>query len=570
MTVNQTATFSEFSYERPDMEAARSRFYAALDRFRQATSLPAQEEAMQEIYAVRNDLMTRYNVAHIRHTVNTADSFYDAENSWYDEHLPQVEGWKKDFYRALLDSPFRAELEHQWGPQLFRVAELSLRTFDEKILPLLQQENKLSSDYVRLKAQARIEFEGETYNLSSIQVVELSTDRDLRRRASRAKWEYFAGHGPELDRIFDELVGLRTRIARELGFDNFVELAYARLLRTDYGPADAARYRDAIHRYFVPLAQQLYEQQRKRLGLETLYHYDEELLFNDGNPQPQGDSGWIVEQARRMYSELSDDTDQFFRQMLSRQLMDLEAKDGKATGGYCTFIPAYGAPFIFSNFNGTSGDIDVLTHEVGHAFQVYNSRNIGISEYNWPTYEACEIHSMSMEFFTWPWMESFFGPDTAKYRLAHLGGAVRFLPYGVAVDEFQHLVYEQPDLTPAERRQAWRRIEKKYLPHRNYDGLEFLEQGGFWQKQTHIYGMPFYYIDYCLAQVCAFQFWQRDRQNHQAAWHDYVRLCRKGGSMAFLELVDYANLQSPFDKEVVKRMSQEVGHVLFGEVSVAV
>jgi M3 family oligoendopeptidase len=165
---------------------------------------------------------------------------------------------------------------------------------------------------------------------------------------------------------------------------------------------------------------------------------------------------------------------------------------------------------------------------------------------------------MSMEFLTWPWMRQFFGPDTEKYRFMHLGGAIQFLPYGVAVDEFQHIVYEHPDMTPAERNAAWRQLEKTYLPHRDYDGIDFLENGGFWQKQGHIFNMPFYYIDYTLAQICAFQFWVKDRISHETAWADYLRLCKAGGSRSFLGLVQLANLRAPFDDGCVESVLGEI------------
>ena len=253
-----------------------------------------------------------------------------------------------------------------------------------------------------------------------------------------------------------------------------------------------------------------------------------------------------------MYTDLSPETKEFFNFMRDNELMDLVNKEGKSTGGYCSFIGKYKAPYIFSNFNGTSGDIDVLTHEAGHAFQVYSSRNIGLDEYNWPTYEACEIHSMSMEFFTYPWMDLFFEHETDKYKFAHLASAIKFLPYGVAVDEFQHFVYENPTITSKERNEAWRKIERKYLPHIDYGDNLFLKNGGFWQKQSHIFSSPFYYIDYTLAQVCAFQFWKKDQENHTSAWNDYINLCQAGGSQSFLNLVKLANLMSPFQEDCVK------------------
>lgn len=559
---DQQRAFAAFAYQRPDVERLHREFAQSLDRFRNAANYIAADEALRELYSLRAHFMSMYNICYIRHTGDTRDAFYEAENNFFDEELPRFESLKIDFYRALLSSPHRRQLTDRWGAQLFRIAELSLRTFKPEVLADLQEENRLASEYIKLKAKAQILLDEEVYNLSSIQVKEVDPDRATRRMASEAKWAWYADQAGEMDRIFDELVRVRTHIAHQLGFPSFTGLGYARMLRTDYQAPDVAGFRQQIAQHIVPLAGQHYERQRQRLGLDQLYYYDEEYRFAEGNPQPKGEPSWIIEQAGKMYAELSPQTDAFFNFMRQGQLMDLVARDGKATGGYCTFIDEEGAPFIFSNFNGTSGDIDVLTHEAGHAFQVFSSRQLGVSEYFWPTYEACEIHSMSMELFTWPWMELFFGEQTARYQYGHLGGAITFLPYGVAVDEFQHFVYDNPKATPAQRNQAWSALEKRYLPHRNYQGNAYLEGGGFWQKQTHIFASPFYYIDYTLAQICAFQFWLRDRQNHDAAWTDYVRLCQAGGSQSFLELVKLAGLRSPFEEGCVSEVAQAVGHWL--------
>lgn len=548
--------FENFTYTRPEMEAFTQRFEDLLTQFEGASSAAEQNDVFQEINEMRTHFLSMYNVCYIRHTINTKDEFYESENNFFDEQMPNFEALNTRFYRALLDSRFRADLEEKWGSQLFVIAELSLKTFEPVILKDLQEENRLSSEYTKLKAGATIEFRGEEYNLSSIQIPETDTDRQTRKEAAKAKWAFFSERSDRFDQLFDQLVKVRHRIAQKLGFRNFVELGYARMIRSDYNAEMVAEFRRQVQQYIVPLATELYQRQAKRLGLEKLKYYDEDFRFPTGNPKPKGEPTWIVSNAGKMYRELSPETDEFFGFMQDKGLMDLINRPGKATGGYCTYIGEYKSPFIFSNFNGTSGDIDVLTHEAGHAFQVYSSRDIGINEYNWPTYEACEIHSMSMEFFTWPWMPLFFKEDTDKYRFAHLANAICFLPYGVAVDEFQHEVYEKPDMSPADRHAVWKKIEKKYLPHRDYDGLEYLEKGGFWQKQSHIFASPFYYIDYALAQICAFQFWARDQKDHEEAWNDYVKLCQVGGSGSFLELVELAGLESPFQPGCLQKVMQ--------------
>jgi M3 family oligoendopeptidase len=550
--------FQDYSYVRPNLEDVKAKFAGILNTFNDAQSVQEQSNAMREINEIRNDLGTMFNLCYIRHSIDTNDEFYKAEQDYMDELGPEVEGLVSQYYQALVNSKFRPELEAKWGSQLFALAEGQLKTFKPEIVPLLQQENRLVTEYTKLVASAKIDFEGEERTLAQIDPFIESKDREMRKRACEAKFGFFAQHEAELDRIYDKLVKIRTEIAAQLGMKNFVELAYYRMMRTDYNADMVANFRQQVKDFIVPIASKLKERQRERLGLKQLKYYDEGFVFQTGNAVPKGSPEWIIENGQKMYQDLSEETGEFFRFMQENNLMDLVAKKGKASGGYCTYIENHKAPFIFSNFNGTSGDIDVLTHEAGHAFQVYSSRHFEIPEYNWPTYEACEIHSMSMEFFTWPWMDLFFKEDSDKYKFSHLSEALLFLPYGVSVDEFQHWVYENPEAAPTERKAKWREIEKKYLPHKDYDGFSYLENGGFWQRQGHIYNSPFYYIDYTLAQICAFQFWKRSRENREEAWTDYVNLCKLGGSMSFTKLAKAANLISPFEDGCVESVVGEI------------
>ncbi|MCD4840143.1 M3 family oligoendopeptidase [Neobacillus sedimentimangrovi] len=551
-------SFNDYTYVRPNLEEVKSKFNTALENFKKANTVDEQSKAMNEINKLRNDIGTMFNLCYIRHSIDTNDEFYKAEQDYMDEIGPEIEGLVTKYYQALTTSPFRKELEQKWGAQLFALAEGQLKTFKPEIVPLLQKENRLVTEYTKLVASAKINFEGEERTLAQIDPFIESTDREMRKRASEAKFGFFASHEAEFDRIYDELVKVRTAIAHALGYKNFVELGYYRMMRTDYNADMVANFRQQVKDFIVPIATKLKERQRERLGLDKLKYYDETINYQTGNATPKGNPEWIINNGQKMYKALSEETGEFFQFMQKNGLMDLVAKKGKASGGYCTYIENYKAPFIFANFNGTSGDIDVLTHEAGHAFQVYSSRHFEIPEYYWPTYEACEIHSMSMEFFTWPWMELFFKEETDKYKFSHLSDGLLFLPYGVSVDEFQHWVYENPEATPKERKLKWREIEQKYLPHKDYDGFEYLENGGFWQRQGHIYSSPFYYIDYTLAQICAFQFWKRSRENWDEAWRDYVKLCKLGGSMSFLKLVEAANLISPFQDGCVQSVVGEI------------
>ena len=383
-------------------------------------------------------------------------------------------------------------------------------------------------------------------NLSQMRPYFENRDRSVRKAAYEAYCGFFEQNEAQLDDLYDKLVKVRTRIAKKLGYDTFTELGYIRLGRSDYNAEMVKGYRDQVHKVVVPIASKLLERQASRLGLDNLKYYDEPLKFTSGNADPKGTPEEIMNNGLKMYDELSKETADFFNFMTQHGLFDVLARKGKMGGGYCTFLPDYKAPFIFANFNGTAGDVEVLTHEAGHAFQVYSSRNYEAPEYVWPTLEACEIHSMSMEFFTYPWMQLFFEDEMLKHRFSHLSEAILFLPYGVSVDEFQHFVYENPEATSDERKAKWREIEKKYLPLRDYEDNTFYEKGTMWFRQSHIFEVPFYYIDYTLAQVCAFQFYNKMNEDRENAWKDYQDLCNAGGSKPFLQLLEVAKLKNPF------------------------
>ena len=554
--------FNDYKYERIDIDAVKKQFEKLIESFSKADSAEKQSKIMDEVINLRNHIDTMITLVSIRHSINTADDFYDKENDYCDEISPLLYGFTTDFYKALVTSKFRKELEDKYGKFLFDQAECSLKTFNEEVIPQLQEENKLSSKYDKLIASAKIPFDGEERTLSQMAPYTQSKDRNIRKDAAKKVAEFFSAHKNDFDEIYDKLVKVRTEIAHKLGFKNYVELAYARLRRLDYNAQDVSGYRKQVLENIVPLHSELRERQAKRLGIDKLKFYDEPIKFNSGNADPHGDPEWILNHGKTMYRELSKETDEFFTFMTENNLLDLLSKKGKNSGGYCTYIPDYKSPFIFANFNGTAHDVDVLTHEAGHAFQVYESRGYEVPEYLWPSYEACEIHSMSMEFLTWPWMGLYFENDEDKYKFIHLSEALLFIPYGVTVDEFQHWVYENPEATPEERRNKWLETEKKYLPTRDYGEIDELKEGIFWFRQGHIFGTPFYYIDYTLAQVCAFQFWIKSRENREKAWEEYLNLCRLGGSKPFFELMKAANLKNPFNEGTIASVIPKIREFL--------
>lgn len=552
--------FKDFKYERPSYEIVKEEFLKIISEINESDTYDIQSKKINKLNELRNDIQSMSTIASIKYSINTEDTFFKEEREYWDEYLPYYDELNSYFYKSIVNSKFKEEVINEYGMQFYKIASYSLKSFSSEIINELQEENKLCSEYTRLLASAKIPFNGEEKNLSGIQTYMISNDRNVRIKSSEAFYKFFEENEEKFDDLFDKLVKIRDSIAKKLKFNNFVELGYIRMMRTEYDANMVEVFRQQVLDYIVPVASKLYKKQEQRLGIDKLTYVDESIEFLSGNAKPKGNDEYIIDCGRKMYAELSKDTKEFFEFMLENELMDLVNKSNKGAGGYCAYIPKYKSPFIFSNFNQTADDIDVLTHEAGHAFQLYMSRNIEMPEINFPTLDSCEIHSMSMEFITYPWMELFFKEDSDKYKFAHMSNAIKFIPYGIVVDEFQHVIYENPELSKDERKKVWRQIESKYLPHKDYENNEFLERGCWWFKQGHIFKNPFYYIDYTLAQICALQFFEKTMNDNANAWNDYLNICKVGGTKSFLEIINIGNLKSPFEKNSVEDVINFIGN----------
>lgn len=554
--------FKNMPYERVNFEDTKRYFEELGKAFKEAKSGEEQFAVHQRYYELSDEVMTRMTIAQIRHDIDTTDAYYEKEQEYYDEISPMIQNLMVEYKKNMVTSPYRSFLEEKIGKVAFKNIELSLKAFDEKLIPLMQEENALTTSYDKLIASAKIDWEGESLNLSLLKKYMTDKDRNVRRRAFQKYTEFFEANAEELDTIYDKLVKNRTEQAKKMGYENYLELGYYRMNRNSYDKDMVKNFRNQIKTYFVPFAEKLHDQRRERLELPKLSYIDENVSFIDGNPAPIGTPEEILASGKKMYEELSAETKAFFDFMTENELFDVLGRKTKKAGGYMTYLPIYHAPFIFANFNGTSDDVDVITHECGHAFQGYLSGFDPIKEHADITMETAEIHSMSMEFFTEPWMEYFFGDRTKDYLSMHLEEAAAFIPYGCMVDEYQHIVYENPDLTPLERHAAWRELEKQYKPHLDYADNAFFNKGGFWQKQLHIYDYPFYYIDYCLAQTCAFQYKAWMDENYKEAWESYLKLCRLSASDFFTAMIKEVGLKNPFEDGTIEEIVQKLENKL--------
>ena len=546
--------FSEMQYERPALDAVKAELSALTEALKNAKTYAEAREAFLRMETASKHLSTASTLASIRHSIDTRDSFYDDEVNFWNSASPELQEYQQAWTMAMLSSEFRPDFTEEFGSLMFLNAEIELKTFSPEIIPELQKENELTTEYEKLLASAQIPFEGGVYTISQMTPFKNDADDARRLAAWKAEGQWYKDNQSKLDAIYDELTHLRDSMGKKLGLGGYTPLGYYRMGRNCYSKEDVEKFRAAVREYLVPLADKVYRRQAERLGKTYPMSFaDCALEFRSGNPKPQGSAEDVLDAGRRFYEALSPETGEFFNMMLENGLMDVLSTEGKEGGGYCAGIADYGVPFIFANFNGTQGDVEVVTHEAGHAFADWLNRDRIPHEYCFPSLEACEVHSMSMEFFAEPWAENFFGADAKKFLYSHLSGAITFIPYGTMVDHFQHEVYEKPDMSPAERHAVWKSLLGVYMPWLRLDGeIPFYAEGEGWQRQHHIYSCPFYYIDYCLAQTVSLQFWAMIQNDRQDAWAHYMAYTQQGGSRTFTELLENAGLQSPFDEACLR------------------
>ena len=556
--------FSEMPYARPDLDELKQQLQALTDQLKSAPDYASAHEVFLAQQKLSTHIDTLATLSSVRNSIDTRDKFYDAEEQFWNEAGPELRAYDDAWTAAMLESPFRKDFAAEYGDLMFVNAEIGRKAFSPAIVEELKQENQLVQDYQKLIAGAQIDFEGSTYTISQLSPFKNSPDDAVRLAAWKAEGGWYKAHQPELDEIYDKLVRLRDAMGRKLGYDGFTQLGYYRMGRNCYTKEDVEKFRAAVVKYVVPVASSIYREQAARLGKSYPMNFaDNALMFRSGNPKPCGTPAEILAQGKHFYEELSPETGEFFNTMLDNELLDVLSTPGKRAGGYCTSLGDYHVPFIFANFNGTQHDVEVVTHEAGHAFAAWLNRDRIPQSYIWPSLEACEVHSMSMEFFAEPWAEGFFGSDARKFLYSHLSGALTFIPYGTMVDHFQHIVYEKPEMTPTERHAVWKELLGVYMPWMKLDGeIPFYSEGMGWQRQHHIYSSPFYYIDYCLAQTVALEFWAMIRKDVGNAWQHYMAYTVQGGSRTFTDLLKNAGLESPFDEACLRGVCAEAEKAL--------
>ena len=539
--------FNEIPYKRPDVDGIIATINQLKIDFETAESAEKQLEIFKKYEENISHFDTYCCISNIRNSMDSFDPFYVAEQEFYDTVSPKVTQAINNFNTAVLDSKFKNELKNTLGSYYFDCMEMQQKTFNDDIMDLMAEENRLCTEYEQLYASALIDFDGKKINLSQLAAYMQNPDREIRKAAVLADAEFFESNRDKFDSIYDKLVKNRHMQAKKLGFDNYVQLAYLKRERA-YSVEDVANFRQQILDVIVPKNVEYKKAQAEAIGVKDFRFYDDEFAFPDGNPTPKYSPEETLKLCKQMFGEMSEETKELIDLMYDNNLFDIAPRNGKRAAGYCVTVHDFGYPFIFFNANGTQSDIKTLTHECGHALAAYTTqKEIEYVSIRHAAMEACETHSMSMEFLTNPWHHLFFEEDAAKYSENLAKNALYFIPYGIIVDYFQQLVYTHPEWTPDERNAAWLELENTYIPYNNFEGLPFYNRGGRWQKKIHIYAMPFYYIDYSIAQTLALQFFSMYLIDKKSAWEKYMKFVKIGGRKNLFETIESCDMASVFN-----------------------
>lgn len=559
----ENVKIKDLPYKRYTLEEARENFDKFFAAAKNAKCADDVLSARSKYVSVANRAFsTAYSLSNARFTQNTRDEFYDGEVNYYDTVSPAFNGLCVRYVDCMLSSPFRKELEKKLGKVLYRTFEFQKASYDDAIEEEVKTENAYVTEYVKLLSTVECDFKGKKKPLSYVRGFLEDKDRDVRKAAAESIGKAMQAHSAEFDDVFDRLVRVRDKMAKKMGYKNFTELGYFRRGRIDYDRAAVEKFRKNVVSSITPVVAEMKKAVAEKLGITDFRYYDDAVYSKDEVPVRDCSVEEFFNRAKEMYSSMDKELSSLFDRMVNEEAFDVLPRDGKTGGGYCTSFDDFGKIFILANFNGASGDIDVITHEFGHAIAMNYALQKEDDELGIGGCETAECHSMSMEFLAWPYMDKFFGKLADAYRKKHLSDALTFIPYGCLVDEFQHEVYDHPEMTPAERNAKYLELSAKYRPYLSYDGIPYLETGTRWQFQSHIFEVPFYYIDYCLAQTVALGFLALSRKDYSLALAKYKEMCRTGGAKFFSEIVKTAGIAYPFGDGTLKTLADNMSDIL--------
>ena len=511
-------------------------------------------------------LMEVFNRLSLATTQNTADK--EAEKrytNFVDNIYPAMLEVEQQLKVKLLES----NLEPRGFEIPLRDYKVDASIFRDENLPLLSEEARLNLEYDQIVGKQTVEWDDKEITPTQLRPVYQEQERDRREQAWRKMTACFLSDRQSLNDLWIRLFDLRTRLAANAGEPEFRSYAWKLRHRHDYTPQDCITFQNAIEEVVVPVAERIYARRKERLGLDRLRPWDLEVdSFKLPALHPYQSIDELKAKTARIFEHVDPDLGNHFKTMIREELLDLDNRMNKAPGGYCTFFPITRRPFIFANAVGIHDDVQTLLHESGHAFHVFEFSHIPLMQLLDPPMEFNEVASMSMEFLGGPYLAAdqggFYSPiDAARAFRDHLETSILFWPYMAVVDGFQHWAYTNPQkgADPAACDAAWDSLWQRFMKGVDWSGLEQERMTG-WHRKLHIFQVPFYYVEYGLAQLGAGQVWRNSLQDPHKAVADYRTALSLGGTVGLPALFQAAGARFSFEagplREVVTLMEEKL------------
>lgn len=478
---------------------------------------------------------------------------------------PKLSKFSDKLNRRIAEHPSVGDLPDRYD-LMIRGIKSDIDIFREENIPLGVEQTKLVTKAQGITGGMTVEFGGEERTFPEMKAFLESNNRSVREKAWKSMVSRWMNDSEELSEIFDELIKIRHEIAKNAGFDSYTNYMFKAMHRFDYTVEDCLTFHNSIEKVCMPIVREINEKRRSSFNLEILSPWDVNEKSGSGpdiegkNPlRPFDNVGEMVQKLSELFHRMSRDLGNKFDKLVEMDTLDLETRKGKAPGGYQYYLEKSRVPFIFMNAAGLQGDLETMIHESGHAFHsLYCGHLDLIDERNYPI-EFAEVASMSMELLTQDEWQIFYDNDDEVNRaiLSHLEGVVFLLPWIATIDAFQHWIYANPNHTREERTEYWLSLRDRFGSKMDWkDNEDFRELS--WQQQGHLFGVPFYYIEYGIAQLGALQLWQTHRKSPEKALKDYENAMKLGNTKILPELFAAAELKLGFDEKHVDSLINEV------------
>lgn len=517
---------------------------------------PKYKELIDKFNEIRDHYLTLYWISYIGYLKDIKNSKYLNTEKLISKYESIIDNLVNEYFKCLINYKYKEELINYIGNRNYEMAGNQSIIVSNDISKLRIREKELCMQYRKTLMSLKFTFDNKEMNLSGLSSYYNVSDEKLRKASYDKRYKILESLEQELDVIFDNLVKVRTEIANKLKFNSYADLCFVKMNRIGYTYNDLDLLKENVRKYIVPILNILKEHQKERLNVSNISYYNKNYLFNDGNARVKVSLEEIISNISKILHKYNNEVGLMFDTMLKEGLIDLENRENKSSGGVTTYLPDYKMPTFIKKYMNLEANVTSIFHEIGYSIQLYLSRNLLFHENRWPTFDICEIHSTSLEFLMYPFLNMFFKEDENKYKIRHLSSSLSLIVSMCISDDFQKYIYDNPNISSEDRKEYWLYLINKYGIKDNTHS--YFGKGIEWQADINRIDDPFYGIDYAISNICALSFYDRVNNDVECAFSDYFDLCSKGNTLSLKRIIKKYRLNNPFEGNDIKKLSDNI------------